>query len=263
MRLLLLALWIAASTVNIGHIDFNLDEKESAFSFLNLSNGEAALVQGANQNVLINTGSADVKKELFERIKVFGVHKIDKLVITNGGDEYIGNVATVIRRYHIQTIISSKPIIDQLEENQEIQGVAFKVWKNGSREQLFSHFTARVLDVGDQGALAVRFQFGTESILYMGYEDAKLEKNLVNHRLLDCDILKIGEFGLNGGTIPSFLEKVNPQVAILFHRSGRLPHNDTLEQLDTDWIDIYRTHQVGTISVKFDLNSYEVMTFPL
>lgn len=263
MRFLFLVMLVAASTVNIGRVDFNLEKNESAFTFLDLPDGEATLIQEPDRNILINTGNADSKKALFKRLKVFGVSHINKLVVTNAGNDYTGNVAAVIDHYNVQTLISSKAGIEKLNAQVDVQGLTVKIWKKRNKNDILPNLKAGVLDVTEEGALAVRFKYGTETVLYMGYEDAKLEQKLLGNSQLDCDILKIGEFGLNAGTIPSFLEKVDPQVAIIFHKKGRLPHNDTLEQLDTDWIDIYRMHQIGTVSIIFDSRSYQIMTFPI
>ncbi|HET7577807.1 MAG TPA: hypothetical protein VFK33_00900 [Bacillales bacterium] len=265
--LFLAAFFMTSGTANVGRVDLNLMENELAFTFFNLSDGEATLIQDAGHNVLINTGNKSAREELFQRLKVYGVTDLDKLILTNSSAVYTGNVEAVIKKYHVRTVISSKAILEQLDRNFNLPHT--DIWKPGKTAEILQGLQSVVLfekqpdEIDGEASLTVRFQFGTEKVLYMGTADPEMEKQLAGNPLVDCDILKVGDFALDREMNTRFLEKVNPQVAILFHRKGRLPGKKTLEKLDTVWIDVYRTHQIGTISIKFNSHSYQVIPIPI
>lgn len=269
MRILLFlaAFFMTSGTTHVGRVNLNLMENELAFTFFNLSDGEATLIQDAGHNVLINTGNKSAREELFQRLKVYGVKDLDKLILTNSSAVYTRNVEAVIKKYHVRTVISTKAIFEQLDGHPDLPHI--EIWKPGKTPEVLPGLQSIVLfekkphGIDGEASFTVRFQFGTEKVLYMGSADPEMEIQLAGNPLVDCDILKVGNFALDREMNTRFLEKVNPQVAILFHRKGRLPGKKTLEQLDTVWIDVYRTHQIGTISIKFNSHSYQVIPIPI
>ncbi|HEX7065686.1 MAG TPA: hypothetical protein VF199_11520 [Bacillales bacterium] len=264
--MILITLLFMAET-NIDNVDLNLRKNEIAFTFFDLPDGEAVLIQNLEQNVLINTGSKDSRQELFERLQLFDIGEIEKVILTNASEAYTGNLTEVIEKYHVQTVISSKGIFDKLDGEVSLSSVMTKEWERGKQDNVLPDLEANVLYItppgNDKAALIVRFQFGTEKVLYMGLAGPAVEKKLLDNPLIDCQILKVGDFGANDGNLPEFLRKVDPQVAVLFHKKNKPPKRDILEELNTVWIDVYRTDQTGTITVKFDRNSYRVITIPI
>lgn len=269
MRVLivLMSFFLLAET-SIDRVDLNLMDNEIAFTFFDLSDGEAVLIQNGTQDVLINTGSEESRQELFERLEVFKVHDIEKLILTNSGGSYTENTKEIIEKYDVQKLISSKAIFERLEEQINLPEKKIQRWKTGKQKDVIPGMETNVLYVtsgekSEEAALVVRFQYGHEKVLYMGLADPEIEKKLSGNPIIDCQVLKVGDFGANEGTISRFLEKVDPQVAILFREKGTVANSKMLSRLDTVWVDVYRTYQTGTITIKFDPNSYNVFTIPI
>lgn len=267
MRIIFLAIVCFVSVVfstgaaDVDEVDLNLKEKEIAFTFFDLSNGEATLIQSKEKNTLVNTGNKSSRYELAERLEIYGTGSIDKLILTNGSEEYTGNLVWLIEHYDVHSIISSRSILNQLKEDLDLTGERFQIWTSGKKEQILPGLMTEVLfNSKEQHAMALMFTFGQQQILYMGLADEKIEKQLLEEYAVDAEILKVGEFGSNKGTIPEFLEKVDPQVAILFHKEGLLPSDQMIERLQEVWIDVYETKQVGTVTIKLSRDSYEVIT---
>jgi competence protein ComEC len=196
-----------SSANDIEEVDLNLEENEIAFTFFDLPNGEATLIQNTEHNVLINAGHENSRDALAERLEIYGVETIDKLILTNGSEAYSGNSEWLVNQYNVRRIISSQSI-------------------------------------------------------FMGTANKEVEKQLLEQHTVDAEILKVGGFGSNEGTIPEFLEKVDPQTAILFHKEGLLPSDQMIERLKEVWIDVYEMNQVGTVTIKLNHDSYEVITIP-
>lgn len=261
---------------NIEKVNLHLKDDEIAFTFFELRNGEAALIQNKSHNILINTGSDEAEYQLREQLAMYGIKDIDKLIITNNANIYTGNVADVLKDYHVDTLISSEAIMKSLKKRHDLSENKMKIWDDGKQKNVLPGLKTQVLyesapesAVGkfhkqkSEVGLVLHFTFGSQKILYMGLAGPKVEKKVMDSQLVDSQILKIGEFGTNEGTMPSFLKKVDPQVAILFHKKGMLPSDQMIERLEEIWIDIYQTDRNGSITIKFKPHSYKIFTLPL
>ncbi len=247
-------------------VDLNLEEQDLAYTFFDLSNGEATLLQsGKGQNILIDTGSLDSQEELEERLKMYHVEFIDTIIITNQTEEYTGNLQWLIDNYSVQTVIVPEIIKEQTISLFYLHDKNVIGWKKGDKTELIPFLKTEVIYVEeregkDLGALAIMFSFGRQSLLFMGVADKQVEKRLVEEYALKSTILKVADFGSEKGTTQKFLDEVDPQVAILFKKKDFPVSEIVLERLQETWIDIYQTSRLGTISIKCHNDDYEILT---
>jgi competence protein ComEC len=247
-------------------VDLNLEEQDLAYTFFDLSNGEATLLQsGKGQNILIDTGSLESQEELEQRLKMYHIDFIDTVMITNQTEEYTGNLQWVINNFNVQKIIVPEVIKQQLISFHQLHDKDVIGWKKGTTTELLPFLKTEVLyveerDILDKGALAIVFSYGKQTLLYMGIADKKVEKELVDRHQLKSTILKVADFGSEKGTTQPFLEEVDPQVAILFKKNGVSVSELVLERLQETWIDIYQTSRLGTVSIKCHNDDYEILT---
>lgn len=68
----------------------------------------------------------------------------------------------------------------------------------------------------------------------------------------DVDVLKIGNHGSNDSTTQSFLDKVNPEYAVILtgKNSYGHPHAEVLSKLESANIEIHRSDECGDIIFK-------------
>lgn len=245
-------------------IDLNLEERDVAFTFFDLSNGESTLIQtGEGQNILIDTGSSESVEELEQRLKMYHVKKIDSVILTNQTEEYAGNLNWVVDHYFVKDVIVANPIVETIIQNHEDASVIG--WKNSETYELTPQIKTQVMYVEEEdpfnkGALVLLFTFGKHTLLYMSVADEMVERSLMSDYSLKSTILKVADFGDAKGTSQPFLEEVDPQVAILFKKKGKSVSELVLERLQETWIDIYQTYRLGTVSIKCHSNDYEILT---
>ena len=70
--------------------------------------------------------------------------------------------------------------------------------------------------------------------------------------LPECEILKIAHHGSNGSTSRAFLEKVNPQVAVISCGKNNYyghPGEETISRLQERGCQILRTDEQGALTV--------------
>lgn len=247
-------------------VDLNLEEQDLAYTFFDLSNGEATLLQsGKGQNILIDTGSLESQEELEQRLKMYHVEFIDTLIITNQTEEYTGNLQWIINNFNVQKIIVPEVIKQQLITFHHLQDKEVIGWKKGDKTELLPFLKTEVIyveenDLENKGALVIVFSYGKQTLLFMGIADKQVEKQLIENYALKSTILKVAEFGSEKGTTQPFLEEVDPQVAILFKKNGVPVSELVLERLQETWIDIYQTYRLGTVSIKCHNDDYEILT---
>ncbi len=257
---------IALADKEILEVDLNLQEQDLAYTFFDLPNGEATLLQsGKGQNILIGTGSLESQEELEERLKMYHVEFIDTVIITNATEEYTGNLQWIINNYNVETIIVPEVIKDQITSFHHLYDMKVKGWKKGDKTELIPFLKTEVIyveerDIDEKGALVLLFSYGKQTLLYMGIADYEVEKELINSYALKSTILKVADFGSEKGTTQPFLDEVDPQVAILFKKNGTPVSEIVLERLQETWIDIYQTNRLGTVSIKCHNDDYEILT---
>ncbi|WP_218970569.1 ComEC/Rec2 family competence protein [Alkalihalobacterium alkalinitrilicum] len=246
-------------------VEFSLDKDEIAFTYFNLPSGEATLIQsGQGGTVLINTGAPSSQIELARKLHMYHVEEIDSLIVTNYKEEYSGNIEWLADHYQISTIIVPANVKENIKESLVRGTEKLKGWGEGEKHEILSNLEAEVLFAGgseeiDEG-LVLLFSYGDHRTLYMGIANSEVEELLMSKYELKSTILKVGDFGSAYGTSQQFLEKVDPQVAILFSLEGKRPSEYVLERLQETWIDVYQTNKIGTVSIKCTPENYEIWT---
>jgi beta-lactamase superfamily II metal-dependent hydrolase len=244
----------------IEKIDLKLLDDEVAFTFLNLTNGEATLMQNAQgEAILINTGHLDTKSELKNYLNLYGITSINKIILTKIGPDYDGNLGWLLSEYSVKKVIVPSSV---KKEDIKVPLVPLEKWAVGTKvESLFGSSINVVQIIGSENAMNFTLKYGEHRFLFMSVASQALETDLIKqHPLKDVNILKVAEFANNNGTSQRLLDAVDPQVAIIFSKKNSYPSADVLERLQSTWIDIYYTKQFGNITVKCNKENYEVIT---
>ncbi|WLR53064.1 hypothetical protein LC040_09315 [Bacillus tianshenii] len=245
----------------IEKVDLNLKENEIVVTFLDLSSGEAILVQtGKGETILINTGGPHTGEELLDRLEMFNVLKFDAVILTNVDREYAANVDWLQKSYMIERLVVPQVFKQQWINDFAVQHDNTEYWTINSVEKVLPHMVMRVVDMQATGGMSLYFSYGKHDFLLMGKADKAGEEALLKRAPLNAEILKVAEFAKEGGTSQDFLEKTDPHVAVIFHERKKMPSSAVLERLNETWIDIYETRQFGNVSFRCDAENYEVVT---
>jgi competence protein ComEC len=252
---------------NIKEIDLNLQDDEAAFSFLELSSGESTLIQNSTgSTILLNTGAEEARHELKMHIEIFKIDTIDHLFITNFSEFHIGNLKWLIDEVDVKNIIVAAGMEQQVKKLLGDSSVKITPVQPGNKIVPFHDSVFHILYTGNNennGALALSILYGKTTFLYMGISDESVEKWLVEKYDLNAtQILKVGYFGSEEGTTQLFLEKVDPQVAIIFDKRDKMPSQDVMERLQSWWVDIFQPNNQGITLIKCTLDNYEVTIIP-
>lgn len=253
----------ANQSADIKSIDLNLEDGEVAITFLNLSNGEATLIQNEQENLLVNTGGIESQQELKHLLSVYKVHSINTVLLTHFDKTYTGNLTYVINHYHVKRIITSDTIKQHFcHSESSVSAYCFLFHQlSQKRDEILPRFKVKLLSEAVDGRQNLLMNYGDHHIIYLTYDDEQFEEALAEKNIPQATILKVSNYGEEPSINSKFLTKIDPQMAVIFHRLNHKPSDQVLAKLQIEWMDLYQTFQMGCVTVKMSPTSYEVFTF--
>lgn len=272
--LALLALLIVLSASATAHDTSGaLPEDALKVYFFDVGQGDATLFQGPDFTILIDAGRHD-RRDVVPHLRSVGVESIDLLIGTHPHSDHIGQFPQVIEAFSVREVWLPGTLHTTLTFERAIDAIlasdaAYHEPRAGERYQFGS---ARVQVVNpheltqemNEDSVGVRILFGDVAFLLTGDAEASTEAEiLARGDLLVSHILQLGHHGSRTSSTPSFLEAVQPEVAIYSAADGNTyghPHPEIVRRLSEMKVPVYGTDTHGTIRIETDGKTYKVYT---
>ncbi len=281
-RKLRFVLWLAAAVVlALGGLfkvsDDLLPAREltadTAVHFIDVGQGDAALLLSGGQAVLVDAGTSQSADSLVRYLQELGVTELYAAIATHPHADHIGGMAQVIEAFPIghfymgaetQNTATYERMLDALDA----QGVPVSVPEPG--EELVFDSGASVTFLGpaddvpkgnlNDRSLICLFRAGEQDVLLMGDAESAAEQSLLAHYpSLRCDVLKVGHHGADTSSSVEFLRTVQPTTAVVscgVDNDYGHPDPQTLENLSLAGVDDVRiTAQSGTVILPLNPSS--------
>ena len=220
--------------------------------------------------MLIDAGNNENGKDIVDFIKSKGITKINYLIGTHPHADHIGGLDDVINSdleianvYMPKIQTNTKTFEDVLDalKNKNLKvtapskGDTFKIGDANCEVMTDSILDKDNLNLS---SIVIRLQFGENSFLFMGDAETENEKTI---NWPKTNLLKVGHHGSNTSSSQNFLNQVKPEYAIIMagkDNSYGLPKQKILDRLNKIGAKIFRTDELGTITVISDGKTIEV-----
>lgn len=250
--------------------------------FVDIGQGDCTLISTPQgKKILIDGGGSensnyDVgKNTLFPYLLARRIKKLDYIFISHFDSDHIGGLIYILKELKVKNIIIGKQY-EEYENYKKISKIAkeknvqIKVVEAGKRLKIENNVYFDILwpdtdkMISQNGinnnSLVCKLTYKKFSMLFTGdiekeAEEAILNKYKNNSELLKADILKVAHHGSKTSTTSKFLTIVNPKYAVIGvgkdNKFGH-PSDITIENLNKENIQIYRTDQMGEIVIRTD-----------
>ena len=238
---------------------------DTAVHFIDVGQGDSALLLSGGQAVLIDAGTAESGAAVVRYLEELGVTELYGAVATHPHADHIGRMSQVIEAFPIehfflgpetQNTATYSGMLDALEE----AGVQPVIPADGDELVFDSGASLTFLGPADDvpksnlndRSLITLFRAGDQDVLFMGDAESAAEESLLaHHPALTCDVLKVGHHGAATSSSEEFLQAVRPSTAVIscgVDNDYGHPSDQTLQNLSLAGVDDVRiTAQSGTV----------------
>lgn len=238
--------------------------------FIDVGQADSILISNKNETMLIDAGNNENGQDVVKFIKEKGISKINYLIGTHPHADHIGGLDDVINSdLEIENVFMPKiqtntktfeDVLDALK-NKNLKVTAPKkgdIFTIGDAN--CEVMTDSILDKENLNlcSIVIKLQFGEKSFLFMGDAETENEKTISWPKV---DVLKVGHHGSNSSSSQNFLNQVKPEYAIIMAGKDNtygLPKQKILDRLNKIGAKLYRTDELGTITIISDGKTIEV-----
>jgi competence protein ComEC len=245
--------------------------------FLDIGQGDSSVILFRDKVILIDAGETDEGDRVVSCLQKLGVRKIDLLIATHPHSDHIGGMQSVLTRFPVEKVLdsglsSSSALYEHFLDTVDRKSIPYIVAEPGQTIDLDPSLRILVLSppkerIGDDlntNSIVLRISYGTVNLLYAGDATTTAEDVMEKSGIaLDAQILKISHHGSSDASSAAFLQRVDPEVAVISlgkNNDYGHPHRETLERLKVAGPLVLRTDRNGTILVKSDGSTFSVTT---
>lgn len=242
--------------------------------FLDIGQGDAIYIQAPNGKQMLIDGGPE-KKILPKLIRVMPIFdkSIDMVIVTNPDLDHIGGLVDVLKNYKVGMVLESGITPDTLVyKNLEKEISKNKINKKNAqrgmrilldeKENIYFDILFPDRDVSDwernDGSIVGKLVYNNKSFMFMG-DATKYTENLIgwneNSKNLKANVLKLGHHGSRTSSGILWLEKVDPDIAIISagkNNNYGHPHKETINNLNSLNIKFLETYKEGNLIFKTD-----------
>ena len=238
---------------------------EVQFHFIDVGQGDAALIRTEEGDILIDAGTNTSEKDLKAYLDSLGVTDILYAVFTHPHEDHIGGADMILNTYNVGNVIlpnatATSKTFDRMMDAIEAEGcdvieaVPDQIIQVGELTMTILAPISETYSNTNNYSVVIRMDYGETSVLFTG--DAELdseEEMLARYRLkgtLDCDLLKAGHHGSDTSSGQEFLNAVTPTYAVISVGEGNTydhPKQEILTRYEAMGMKVYRTDKEGSI----------------
>lgn len=261
----------------VSQLIFPMDQSSALdldIHFIDVGQGDSILIKTpSEQTILIDGGPREAGKRVVHYLQQQGVTEIDLVVATHPDIDHIGGLLDVLDHFPVRRILDSGKHHTTKTYKEYVQ----KIWHKKIPVQIAKLYdyikvdpevTLQVLNTSstyktnNNSSIVLRMTYKDLRFLFMGDLEKEAEKRLTQRTNIEADIIKIAHHGSNTSSSLSFLQRVNPKIAILtYGRENEFGHPvpRVIEHLQKINAQIYSTAVYGDLHIITDGEGYFIL----
>lgn len=237
---------------------------EYTVTYIDVGQGDSAVVSGDNTNILIDAGTDKNARKVKIALDRLKIKTLDLVVLSHLDSDHISGMSELIKSYKVKKVITGKirkkylpesPSLDELKVALDLNKIPFNMVKAGDKLKL-NNIELSVLSPNmeygesNEDSAVVMLNCGKKKLLFTGDISSKVEKNLLDKNI-GADFLKVSHHGSFQATGEEFLNAVNPSYAVVSvsqFNTYNLPNVEVMKRLYGYGCKVFRTDEMGSIT---------------
>lgn len=258
----------------------HVEQDEIAVHFIDVGQGDCALIQTSDKNVLIDCGEESEAGGVISYLRDFGVKRLDYVIATHPHSDHMGGLHRILSELETGEVIMPEipedmtpasafyeKALDVIEQKNigafyAIQGQSFQLC-SGTTLEILGPLGSDYGDLNDFSVVA-RVVSGNYSFLFTGDMESASEQRLMEYWInVSADVLKVAHHGSSSSSTSAFLKRVAPEYAVISAGEGNSyghPTGEVLERLKALGCEILVTMDEGDIVFVTDGNELTYVT---
>ncbi|MBN2852418.1 MAG: MBL fold metallo-hydrolase [Clostridia bacterium] len=242
--------------------------------FIDVGQADCIFIDAGDTDILIDAGNRADGSLIVDYLKSLETDDLELVVATHPHEDYIGGMVEVLDNF--QTSLILRPGISSIETKTSRDfelAMTEKDIKNYTPEQneVFTFGDLKLTILSDKYkayeetndfSIVFRLDYFNNSFLFTGDAESPVEHDLLSSGMnIKADVLKVGHHGGATSTTALFLNKVNPEIAVIsVGADNKYGHPDELitNRLSLYGVKTLRTDQLGSIVIKSDGNTLTI-----
>ncbi|MCM1284601.1 MAG: MBL fold metallo-hydrolase [Acetobacter sp.] len=254
--------------------DFKADKVENTHTssegiivhYLDVGQGDSEFIEfPTGKCMLIDASISEYGSDIEDYIENLGYDRIDYLVATHPHADHIGGMEEIVESFDIgeiympRAVTTTKTYLDLLETVSE-KNLTISTAKAGkviTDDNINIEFLAPVNDGYEDlnnFSAVLKITYNKSSFLFTGDAEELSEDEMLasSYSKLNSDVLKVGHHGSRYSSSTEFLQAVSPVYSVIScgkNNSYGHPHKEAISRLNAVNSEIYRTDELGTITI--------------
>lgn len=254
-------------------------------NFIDVGQGDSCLIRYKGINIMIDSGgslsknkdgkSYDIGENVLNNYLLNrGITRLDYIMASHFDEDHSQGFVFLLKNMKVKNVIISEQyktssIYEQFKQICKKQNIQIIYVRSGDEIRIkdlavkILHPKSKENQISENplnnNAIVCMVKYKNRRILFTGDIEKVAENEMFKEYTngLKADILKVGHHGSKTSTTKEFLDLINPSIALIGvgqnNKFGH-PNEDVIKRLEEKNIQIYRTDEMGEISVIIDKN---------
>lgn len=246
-------------------------------SFIDVGQGMATLLEHEDDFVLIDTGDTQGRDNLISYLEQEEVDSLNYLIGSHPHSDHIANFSAVLAAYPVENVILNVYDYDSQTWDNTLNAITQKgltptpamtgdsfALGDVTMEVLSPWQEVTQYSETNDTSIVMKISHGDDDFLVCGDATVFVENELIYRfgNELQSEVYNVAHHGSYLSSSPQFLQEVDPDIYVISAGAGNQynhPSAETLERIEVQGGDVYRTDQQGTIVITSDSQGITVI----